>query len=109
MTDKNNIDQRIAELRNTYPEYLSWRHSVTDEILYAGIYIDDAWIDIIERLLNDIAALCRDDPTDAPVFRDLKSKRGYLSIHYDGGSDGVDRLVEAAEESANQLPTYIGR
>ena len=103
MADKNNIDQRITELRNTYPEYLSWRHSVTDEILYAGIYIDDAWIDIIECLLNDIDTLCKDNPTDAPVFRDFKSKRGYLSIHYDGGSDDVDKLVEAAEDNANRL------
>jgi hypothetical protein len=91
----------IAGLYHDFPSMLTWRHSVTHEKLYAGFCADPAWLLDIRKLLSDLQFMDSINSIELPLFRDFKSKRGALSIHYDGGDALADELIDALEDSVN--------
>lgn len=88
-------------LYRDFPAMLSWRHRITHERLFTGFYADPAWLLDIRKLLSDLQLLNSINSLELPVFRDFKSKRGLLSIHYDGGDALADELIEVLEDSVN--------
>jgi len=91
----------VEWLYRDFPAMLSWRHSITHERLFTGFCADPAWLIEIHKLLSDLLLLNSINSLELPVFRDFKSKRGLLSINYDGGDALADELIDALEDSVN--------
>lgn len=93
----------VKSLYCDFPVMLAWQHSVTEETLYTGFCAEPQWLPSIRKLLEDLVFLNTINSIDLPVFRDFKSKRGLLSIHWDGGCHLCDELIDALEASINAL------
>jgi len=91
----------IESLYSRFPEMLTWKHSITGEVLITGFCVQPQWLPEIRRLLENLELLATINLTEKPLFRDFKDKRGHLSIHYDGGDDLADQLIESLEQYAS--------
>jgi hypothetical protein len=91
----------IESLYWHFPEMLTWQHSMSGEELRTGFCVQPQWLPAIRRLLENLELLATINLTEKPLFRDFKDKRGYLSIHYDGGDDLADQLIESLEQYAS--------
>ncbi|MBB5188305.1 hypothetical protein HNQ57_002584 [Zhongshania antarctica] len=96
----NDYDEFVDVLYKEFPTMLTWRHSITGEELRTGFCVRPQWLPEIRRLLENLELLATINLTEKPLFRDLKDKRGNLSIHYDGGDDFADQLIESLEQYA---------
>ncbi|MFT7293007.1 MAG: hypothetical protein ACI87Q_000853 [Pseudohongiellaceae bacterium] len=103
MTGHNNeYKDYIESLYLDFPTMLTWQHSITGEELRTGFCVESHWLPDIRRLLESLALLTQINSIDPPLFSDFKAKRGYLSIHYDGGDEMADKLIEILEEKVNR-------
>jgi hypothetical protein len=91
----------IELLYRRFPEMLSWQHSITGEVLRTGFCVQPQWLPAIRRLLENLELLATINLPEKPLFRDFKDRRGHLSIHYDGGGDLADQLIESLEETTS--------
>tara|TARA_R110001592_G_scaffold112965_3_gene311604 strand:- start:6711 stop:7037 length:327 start_codon:yes stop_codon:yes gene_type:complete len=91
----------VESLYSHFPEMLTWKHSITDEELRTGFCVQPQWLPEIRRLLENLEFLATINLSEKPLFRDFKDKRGHLSIHYDGGDDLADQLIESLEQSSS--------
>ncbi|MFT6402326.1 MAG: hypothetical protein ACJA2D_001644 [Pseudohongiellaceae bacterium] len=92
----------IDRLYKEFPTLLTWPHSITGERLRAGFCVPASWLPHIKHLLENIRMLDNMHSIEPPIFRDFKEKRGYLSVHYDGGCQLAERLVDILETNIDR-------
>jgi hypothetical protein len=97
----NYYDEFVDVLYKEFPTMLTWQHSITGEELRTGFCVQPQWLPAIRRLLENLELLATINLSEKPLFRDFKDKRGHLSIHYDGGGDLADQLIESLEETTS--------
>lgn len=97
----NDYNEFVDGLYQDFPTMLTWEHSITGEELRTGFCVQPQWLPEIRRLLENLELLATINLTEKPLFRDFKDKRGHLSIHYDGGDDLADQLIESLEQSSS--------
>jgi hypothetical protein len=98
----NDYDEFVDVLYKEFQTMLTWQHSITGEELRTGFSVQPQWLPEIRRLLENLELLATINLTEKPLFRDFKDKRGNLSIHYDGGDDLADQLIESLEQYASK-------
>lgn len=91
----------IEALYDEFAAILTWRNSVTQEIHFTGFSADPKWLPAIRKLLADLTFLHSINTLEIPTFRDFKSKRGWLSIHWDGGDALADEMIDSLENKVN--------
>jgi hypothetical protein len=91
---------RIEKLYRRFPFILTWDCAESYHTHYCGLYVPDGWLPPIYQLLLDVETYTQATGSDCPVFRDIKDKRGLLSINYDGGDDYIDELVASYEDAS---------
>lgn len=87
-------------IHERFPELLTWYDESIDGYHCAGLCVPPGWYALILQLLEEVQAHVSETGEDAPVFRDFKDKRGYLSVIYDGGSNSIDDLIFHFEDKA---------
>lgn len=91
----------VEALYDEFPSMLRWHNSATGQDEFACFGADPAWLPSIRKMLADLQFLYSINSIELPVFRDFKSKRGYLSIHWDGGCPLADEVIDALEDVIN--------